>query len=50
MVSNARYFARRAAEEEAKAARALTERSAERHRQFARSFRDRLQDATAAQQ
>ena len=47
MVSNARYFARRAAEEEAKAARALTENSAERHLQFARFFRDRLREVTA---
>jgi hypothetical protein len=49
MVSNARYFARRAAEEEAKAARALTDKSAERHRQFAEFFRSRLQEAASSQ-
>jgi hypothetical protein len=46
MVSNARYFARRAAQEEMKAAQALTSASAERHRQFAELFRERLQQAT----
>ena len=43
MVSNAFYFARRAAEEEARAARALTEAAAERHAQLARSFRQKLE-------
>jgi hypothetical protein len=48
MESNLRYFARRAAEEEAKAKRALTEQSAQRHLQLATQFRSRLAAAEPA--
>ena len=43
MVSNAFYFARRAAEEEARASRALTQAAMERHTLLARSFRQKLE-------
>ena len=48
MVSNKRYFARRAAEEETRAARALTKAAAERHSQLAMSFRQKLATASLA--
>jgi hypothetical protein len=49
MTSNAFYFARRAAEEESRAARAITQAAAHRHAQLARSFRQKLAGTTTAQ-
>ena len=48
MVSNSFYFARRLAEEESRAARAVTPAAAERHHQLARTFRKKLEAANEA--
>jgi hypothetical protein len=42
MVSNNRYYARRASEELSRAARALTDQARERHRDLAETFLKRL--------
>ena len=47
MVSNNRYYARRAAEELSRAARAITEEAREWHQQLADSFMRRLQEQPA---
>jgi hypothetical protein len=48
MVSNHRFYARRASEEMARAARALTSEAREWHQQLAESFTKRAQERTAA--
>jgi hypothetical protein len=48
MVSNIRYFTRRMAEEESRAARAITPAAAARHAQLAQSFRQRLEACAGA--
>ena len=47
MVSNRRFYARRASEELARAARALTSEAREWHQQLAESFAKRAQDRPA---
>jgi hypothetical protein len=44
VVSNERFYVRRAAEERLRAARALTEAARERHMQLARDFAARAQE------
>ena len=48
MLSNQRYYARRAAEEMSRASRALSAEAREWHEQLAASFARRAQDAPAA--
>jgi hypothetical protein len=47
MVSNNRYYARRASEELSRAARALTDQARERHRELAETFLKRIQEQTS---
>ncbi|MDP9413121.1 MAG: hypothetical protein M3Q08_03300 [Pseudomonadota bacterium] len=46
MVSNHRFYARRAAEEQSRAARAMTSDAREWHQQLAESFAQRAQERT----
>ena len=48
MVSNHRFYARRAAEEFSRAARALTDEGREWHQQLAESFAKRAQERTVS--
>jgi hypothetical protein len=48
MVSNARYYQRRAVEERIAAARAITPQAREWHSKLARDFADRAQACTTA--
>ena len=48
MLSNRRYYARRAAEELSRASRALTAEAREWHEQLAESFAARAREAPAA--
>ena len=48
MVSNHRFYARRAAEEMSRAARALTSEAREWHEQLAESFARRAEERTAS--